>query len=214
MIQRSLRDHVNGVPEDTFLMFLEHTPVYTAGRHSRETDLLSSSIKIYSVERGGSYTYHGPGQLVVYFILNLNYLHITIKDLLKVVEDSEVKVLSSYGIQAESRTGKDAGVWLGPRKISSTGLSVKEFATMHGIALNINTDLDRFNAINPCGFPGSIMTSMSEVLGKEVDVREVRNRLFSSLLHVLGQRRIRLFYNLNSLAREYGISEQLSETVP
>ena len=203
-LQRFLQNLANKDGEDSFMLMIDHPPVYTAGRHYNESDLVDRSVPVHHIERGGSYTYHGPGQLVVYFIVNLKHLGVTMRDFVSSVQHNEVELLSHYGIESESRTGTDAGIWVSGRKISSTGFSVMEFSTMHGIALNINTDLSGFFKINPCGFPGELMTSMHQETGKEIDYYQVRRKAMSLMLKTLGPQRLRIFYSMDRFCSAAG----------
>ncbi|SHJ10568.1 lipoic acid synthetase [Desulfofundulus thermosubterraneus DSM 16057] len=174
---------------DCFLL-LEHPPVLTLGRAGGEGDILASrdrlaweGLKIYRVERGGSVTYHGPGQLVGYPILDLhNYqrdVHLLVHNLEKVI----IRVLAAFGITAGRREGYP-GVWVGEAKIASIGVAVKKWITMHGFALNVDPEMSHFKLIHPCGLQGVKMTSMHEVLGRRVSMREVKNRVIEEMAAV------------------------------
>ncbi|EQD46738.1 lipoate-protein ligase B, partial [mine drainage metagenome] len=129
------------------------------------------------VERGGSITYHGPGQLVQYYIINLKERGTNVRDLITKIHDCTITLLSEFNLAGRSELGKETGVWIGSRKIASTGLAVHEFTTLHGSALNVTTDLKKFSRINPCGFDSDIMTSLQAEVKNRIDFRSVKKRL-------------------------------------
>jgi lipoic acid synthetase len=178
-LQRDLlRARQNGLIPDVLLL-LEHRPVVTLGRSgSREHVLLTREalaargIDLFEVERGGSATYHGPGQLVGYPICDLRRFGEDVGRFIRTLEASIIQTLASFGIEAARKSGYP-GVWVGEAKICAVGVAIKRHVTMHGFALNVATDLDGFEAINPCGL-GRPVTSMSVVLGRAVGLPEVR----------------------------------------
>lgn len=177
-LQRNMAELRNsGGIKDTVIL-VEHPDVYTEGRHTLKADSIESSIK---VERGGSITYHGPGQLVSYYIVNLRDRSINILDLIHRIHKATILLLSGYGLVGRSETGKETGVWVGDKKIASTGLAVKEFTTFHGSALNVSTDLGKFNTINPCGFNPQIMTSIENETGKKIEMPALKKK-FASII--------------------------------
>ncbi len=160
------------------LVLLEHPPVVTIGRSGDRRHLLAApeflrarGIELFEVERGGDVTYHGPGQLVGYPILDLRALNEDVVRFMRTLEASIIATLDTYGITAARERGYP-GVWIGGAKIAAMGVAVKRRVTMHGFALNVNTDLDAFAVINPCGL-GRPVTSMAAVLGRPVDLGEV-----------------------------------------
>ncbi|MDI6771461.1 MAG: lipoyl(octanoyl) transferase LipB [bacterium] len=166
-----------GIPD--VLVLLQHPPVVTLGRsgraeHLRATreELLSAGIELFRIERGGSATYHGPGQLVGYPIVDLRVMGGDVVRYMRTMEESLIQTLGQFGIAAVRERGYP-GVWLGGAKICSVGVAVKRGVTMHGFALNVATALDGFALINPCGLDRPV-TSMSAVLGRPVDLGEVR----------------------------------------
>ncbi len=198
-IQRRLNALRNdGLIPDTLIM-LTHPHVYTTGIHRNQDEILDSSIEVFQVERGGSATYHGPGQLVSYFMVNLKDRGINIRDLIIAVEDAIVSLLNDYGITAEGRLHGETGVWVGNRKICSVGLAVRGFSTLHGIALNVSTDLSRFSAIMPCGMPSQIMTSMEQELGRSQDIGKVRSGMIEKLVASLGLSNPRIIRNIEEI---------------
>ena len=169
MVERRSRNEIPDV-----LILLEHPHVYTVGK--RVTDPISAEVggvPVYSVERGGQWTYHGPGQLVGYPIISLEGRGRDIRRYLRSLEQVLIDAMGKFGIVAERHEGH-TGVWVGDRKIASIGVAVRGWVTFHGFALNVNTDLDYFNRINPCGLPGEAITSMAELIGHEVSMAEVR----------------------------------------
>ncbi|MCZ2108616.1 MAG: lipoyl(octanoyl) transferase LipB [Dehalococcoidia bacterium] len=161
------------------LLLTEHRPVLTLGRSHPEPDLrvpLSTvahyGIEIHQTERGGDITYHGPGQLVAYGIIDLKGWDLGVLDYVGGLEDTVIGVLADWGLRAERKAGA-RGVWIDGRKIASLGLNVRRWVTMHGIALNVDPDMSHFDLINPCGMADVEMTSLSVEMGKTVDVTEV-----------------------------------------
>jgi lipoate-protein ligase B len=169
--------------EDT-LVLVEHPHVLTLGRNGRRENLIApGDMPVVEVERGGDVTYHGPGQLVGYPILQLREDERDVHRYLRNLEQALIATLADFAIAGERRSGL-TGVWAGPSKLASIGVAVRRrWITMHGFALNVCTDLDRFAAINPCGLPAAVMGSMASVLGRPVTLAEVR----PSLLRHLGQ---------------------------
>lgn len=178
VFQKELSDLRNVDLADDSVLVLEHPDTYTAGIHTPDGPLPPEVIR---VERGGGVTYHGPGQLVIYFIVNLKHSHMNVRDLIEWVHGVIVSLLSRHGISAESRLGKETGVWIGRRKIASTGFAVNGFTTYHGTALNITTDLTKFQRISPCGFDPEIMTSMETELGQNLDFEKIKHEIIDML---------------------------------
>lgn len=136
------------------LWVVEHDPVFTLGRNGKQTHILQSTdIPVLHVDRGGQVTYHGPGQLVIYFLLDLHRRKLGVRRLVTAIEDSIVKLLSQYGVQANSDP-KAPGVYVDGKKIAALGLRVSKGCTTHGLSLNIDMDLSPYQLINPCGYEG------------------------------------------------------------
>lgn len=159
------------------LLFLEHPHVYTLGKHGKEENLLlgeeglrKRGAQFFRVDRGGDITYHGPGQLIVYFIFLLEDLRI--KRFVEILEELVISTLDLFAIKAERIEGKP-GVWVKGKKICSIGIAVRQKVTQHGLALNVNPDLSYFSFINPCGEPNLPVTSMERELGKKTSLNEV-----------------------------------------
>lgn len=202
-LQRNLFDNMvdakraTGDAGEEYLFMLEHTPVITLGRHAHEGNLLfsedflkSHGINLYRIERGGDVTYHGPGQLVVYPLIDLEKHHLGIKAYVEKLEEAVIQTLNEYGIKGERVEGA-TGVWLEKgtlheRKICAIGVKCRRYVTMHGLALNVNNDLSPFSLINPCGFTDKGVTSIARELGHNADLREVAESLCKNLLLQLG----------------------------
>ncbi|MBI1191713.1 MAG: lipoyl(octanoyl) transferase LipB [Bacteroidetes bacterium] len=182
-----------------FLLLGDHPEVFTLGRNGAEANLLVSPEKLaaegidfFRINRGGDITFHGPGQLVGYPILDLDCLFTDIGRYLRLIEACVIEVLDGYGLKGERLPGA-TGVWLDPdnpfraRKICAIGIRASRWVTMHGFALNVNTDLDRFRLIIPCGITDKAVTSLQAELGHPVPTEEVRERwlhIFSRLFEV------------------------------
>jgi lipoyl(octanoyl) transferase len=180
------------------LVFCEHPHVYTLGKSGDEHNLLLNYIQLqaknasfYKINRGGDITYHGPGQLVGYPILSLNHLQIGLKEYIHILEEAIIRTIAHFGIKGDRLDGA-TGVWLdvasgrNTRKICAIGVRSSHWVTMHGFALNVNTDLSYFGHINPCGFTDKTVTSMEKELGKKLDFDEVAGVALKELLGLLG----------------------------
>jgi lipoyl(octanoyl) transferase len=170
------------------LLFCEHPHVYTLGKSGSPENLLADeemlkekSAKYYKINRGGDITYHGPGQIVAYPILDLEQFFTDIHKYLRLLEEAVILTLAEYGIRGERYPGY-TGVWIdadkpSARKICAMGVRTSRWVTMHGLAFNINTDLDMFKLIVPCGIDDKDVTSMQRELGREVNINEVKDKL-------------------------------------
>jgi lipoyl(octanoyl) transferase len=167
------------------IWFLEHPPVFTLGMNSRPEHLLGTgSIPVVQVDRGGQVTYHGPGQLVVYPLLDLGRAKLGVRTLVEGIERAIVATVAEWGIEAWGR--RDApGVYVGPRKLASVGLRIRRGCSYHGLALNVAMDLEPFGRINPCGYAGLEMTQVSE-LGGPAELGAAAGALAPRLLAALG----------------------------
>ncbi len=166
--QRSLAEaRIDGRLVNDVLLLLEHPPVVTLGRNSRAAHVLSpEGVDVFEIERGGDVTFHGPGQLVGYPILDLRRYKPDLHWYLRTLEDALVRALAELGITA-GRNPPFTGVWTRGRKIASIGIHVKQWVTWHGFALNVTTDLTQFERIVPCGIEGVDMTSIEREQGAE-----------------------------------------------
>lgn len=171
------------------LLFVEHPHVYTLGKSGHmenvllsEENLAKRGIDFFRINRGGDITYHGPGQVVGYPIFDLERFYTDIGKYLRNIEEVVIKTLADYGLKGERSAG-ETGVWLDPdkkgyeRKICAIGVRTSRWVTMHGFALNVNTDLNYFNFIIPCGIQNKQVTSLQKELGRELDMEEVKLRL-------------------------------------
>lgn len=175
------------------LIFVEHPHVYTLGRSGSENNLLLDYIQLkakdalfYRIDRGGDITYHGPGQIVGYPIFDLDAINIGLKEYIYRIEEAIIKTVAEYGLKA-SRLEGGTGVWLDPeisgraRKICAIGVKVSKYVTMHGFAFNVNTNLEYFNYINPCGFTDKGVTSLEKELGEKLDFESAKGRVKRNL---------------------------------
>jgi lipoyl(octanoyl) transferase len=184
------------MPGDQVVFFCEHPHVYTLGKSGQNRNLLipdafleKINASFYRIDRGGDITYHGPGQIVGYPIVDLEALHIKVKDYVSGLEEMVIRTLADYGIEAGRLEGS-TGVWMDvglpgkTRKICAIGVRVSRYVTMHGFALNVNTDLRYFQYINPCGFTDKGVTSMQQESGRTLDMDEVRENLKETFTEV------------------------------
>ena len=195
-IDNRKKDTSNKTPN--YFIFVEHPHVYTLGKSGDLSNLLLNEAQLaqkgatfYKINRGGDITYHGPGQIVGYPILDLDNFFTDIHKYLRFLEEVIIKTLAEYGIKAERSDG-ETGVWLDvgtpfARKICAMGVRTSRWVTMHGFALNSNTDLGYFDNIIPCGIKGKAVTSMEAELGEKVDLNEVKTKIlkhFTELFEV------------------------------
>jgi lipoyl(octanoyl) transferase len=183
-------DEANSLlPTQHWLLFVEHPPVYTLGKSGDEKNILISDqqlkingIEFYHINRGGDITFHGPGQLVGYPILDLDKFKTDIGWYLRSLEEVIILTMAEYGLAGERSKG-ETGVWIEPgvngkeRKICAMGIKCSRWITMHGFAFNVNTDLGYFNNIIPCGIQNKQVTSLEKELGKKVSMDEVKEKV-------------------------------------
>lgn len=178
-MQRFTDERGPGTPDE--IWFTEHPPVFTLGLNSNRDHLLApGSIAVVQTDRGGQVTYHGPGQLMIYPLLDLKRAGLSIRGLVTALERSVVDLAGEFGIEAASRP-EAPGVYVAGRKLASIGVRVRRGASYHGMALNVNVDLEPFSRINPCGFQGLEMTDLAR-LGVRDDLAAVAARLEPHLL--------------------------------
>ena len=183
------KGNINLQPITDYLLFCEHPHVITLGKSGKNSNLLlneeqlnNAGIEYYPTTRGGDITYHGPGQIVGYPIIDLEHYFNDVHKYMYYLEELIIITLKEYGIEA-GRVNGMTGVWLDydkphlSRKICAMGVKISRWITMHGFALNVNTDLNFFNYIIPCGITGKAVTSMQKELHDEVDVEEVKEKL-------------------------------------
>ena len=167
-------------------ILVEHPHVYTLGKSGDEANMMANAdflkkieATYFKINRGGDITYHGPGQLVGYPIIDLEHYKIGVREYIERMEDAIIATVGEYGLEAGRKEGA-TGVWLQPdhkvraRKICAIGVRVSRYVTMHGFALNVNTDMRYYNYINPCGFASSAVTSIQQELGREISMDEVK----------------------------------------
>jgi lipoyl(octanoyl) transferase len=185
-----------------YLIFVEHPHVYTLGKSGKENNLLiqesllkSIGAALYKIDRGGDITYHGPGQLVGYPILDLDSLGMGVKEYIYKLEQAVIETLANFNIPASRMEGA-TGVWLDTgkslqaRKICAIGVKVSRSVTLHGFALNINTDLNYFSYINPCGFADKGVTSLEKELGAKQSMEKIKDLLLNTLQQIFQWRAI------------------------
>jgi len=177
-----------GLETDNYLLFVEHDHVYTLGKSGDEENLLANKDLLkkigatyYKINRGGDITYHGPGQITGYPILDLENFFTDIHKYLRLLEEIFIKILADYGLEGERSPG-ETGVWLDvgapfARKICALGVRASRWVTMHGFAFNVNTDLGYFDHIIPCGIQDKAVTSLAAELKREVDINEVKSKI-------------------------------------
>ena len=173
------------------LLLLQHAPVFTMGRNARAENVLLSAdalrergFEIFETGRGGDVTYHGPGQVVAYPILELPAERRDVHRYVRDLEEVMIRACADYGIAAERIAGK-TGAWVGTDKVGAIGVRIARWVTSHGFALNVANDLDAFGLIVPCGIQGHGVTSLSRLLGREIDADEVAVRLAGHLAAVM-----------------------------
>ncbi len=196
LFNQLLNKKIAGEKTEGVILFCEHQHVFTIGKSGDDNNLLvdntlmqKKKIDFFHTDRGGDITYHGPGQIVVYPIIDLDNYKKSPKEYVYILENSIIEVLSRYGIKGEISQG-NIGVWLDvgtakERKICSVGVKISRKICMHGLALNVNTDLAYFDYINPCGFTDKQMTSMQKELGKKVDAERIKSMIKNELVQRL-----------------------------
>lgn len=178
-MQRFTNQRDPQTPDEVWL--LQHPPVFTQGQAGKpEHLLLPGEIPVVQVDRGGQVTYHGPGQLVGYLLLDVRRLGLGVRELVSRIEQSIVAVLASYGVEAYPKPDAP-GVYVGGAKIASLGLRIRNGRSFHGLALNVDMDLEPFGRINPCGYAGLRMTQLRDLVAVPPDINEVAARLSDEL---------------------------------
>lgn len=182
----ALTQRISGAIGDTVFL-VEHPHVYTYGRGSQLSELAPvtpvesrTPVELVSVERGGGVTYHGPGQLVAYPILDVRAKTGDMRKFLRWLEDVIIRTIAHWGVEGDHHP-EHTGVWVGERKIASLGVAVRQWISYHGIALNVSTDLRYFGAIHPCGLSPEVMTSLEALTGKNVSFADVKARFIEEI---------------------------------
>jgi lipoyl(octanoyl) transferase len=197
LLERLKEEKRFGKPSVNCLLLVEHPHVYTLGRNGDKNNMLMNAIQLKAknaefikVDRGGDITYHGYGQLVVYPVIRLDMFEIGIKEYIYRLEEAVIRTIIKYGIKGERMKGA-IGVWIdadmqSARKICAIGVKCSGFVTMHGLALNVNTDLNYFNYINPCGFVDKGVTSIEKEIKYKVDFDEIKSSITQNFSEVFG----------------------------
>ena len=201
LFERAIAQKGEGKEPEQTIILVEHPPVYTLGKSGKESNLLvaeeflkSIGAEFFHIDRGGDITFHGPGQIVGYPILDLAQLGIGLKDYIDAIEGAVIDLVAEWGIVCQRVPGA-SGVWIVEkgrqmRKICAVGVKSSRWVTMHGFALNVNTELRYFEYINPCGFVDRTATSMEKELGRRLDMEEVKERLIFHLTRKLDVNKI------------------------
>lgn len=162
-MQRYTQERGPDAPDQIWL--LEHEPVFTLGMNADASHVLApGDIPVVQIDRGGQVTYHGPGQLVIYPLIDMRRAALTVRDLLQALERSVIEYAGRFGIESQCRAGAP-GVYVGNRKLASVGLRIRRGGSYHGLALNVSMDLEPFSRINPCGYAGLRMTQLADLGG-------------------------------------------------
>ncbi len=191
IFDRQIDNKQNKLPTENNLIFCEHPHVYTIGKSGNAGNMLidDGTVPVYRTDRGGDITYHGFGQIVGYPVFDLESLGIGLREYITRLEEAVIRLLSDYDIEG-GHSAEGTGVWIDTalpyktRKICAIGVKSSRYVTMHGFALNVNTDLSYFGRINPCGFTDRGVTSMKKELGKSLDIDEVKQKLFKHIEEV------------------------------
>ncbi|MBK9099749.1 MAG: lipoyl(octanoyl) transferase LipB [bacterium] len=181
---------------DDILFLLEHPNTYTLGKTAHKDNLVGSKdylrqnqISVYDIDRGGDITYHGPGQIVGYPIIDLNNWCKDTHKYLRALEEVIINTCEEYGLKC-GRNEKHTGVWIDDRKIAAIGIKVSRWVTMHGFAFNVNTDLHLFTGIIPCGIQDKSVTSLKQELGNEINIDEVKEKLLDNFVSLFNYSKI------------------------
>jgi lipoyl(octanoyl) transferase len=197
-LQREIFDLVRHERVPDTILTVEHPHTYTLGKSSHRdhllwppSELLKKGIEVYEIDRGGDITYHGPGQFVAYPILNMNHFYHDVHRYLRDLEEVVIRLLGDYGIDATRKQHPDprknyTGVWVGERKICAIGVRFSHWTTMHGLALNVSTDLAYYHGIVPCGIRDKELTSIKNLLKKECSISDVEANFIAHFEAVFG----------------------------
>ena len=185
-IQERLRKQVliNSYKES--LILVEHDHVYTLGKNANSSNILNEVCEVIKTERGGDVTYHGPGQLVAYPIIDLKKRQIGVKTYVQQIEQLISKTLEEYGLSTHVPK-QETGVWVNDRKIASIGIHISKGVTMHGLAINVNTNLSYFDNIISCGIDGVKMTSLYKELGKKIAMNDIKKQLVNNFKQIFNK---------------------------
>ena len=199
--------------DSDIILILEHPPVFTLGRRGglenlcvSESFLEKSNIPLIHVERGGDITFHGPGQIVVYPIINLEKARLAVTDYVSNLEEVMIQTAKDSGVQAQ-RNGLNRGIWVGKKKLGSIGIAVRRGISFHGMALNVNLSLEPFNWINPCGLQNIKMTSIQQELPHHISMQHVKQSLKKHFESIFGIEL--LATDIKQLYRDFNLSSML-----
>jgi|SRR5579871_1365775 len=182
-MQRFTEERTAETPDE--IWFLEHPPVFTLGLNASPAHLLApGDIPVVQIDRGGQVTYHGPGQLVVYPLIDLRRAKLGVRDVVTALEKSVIQLATDFGIGAEAKR-EAPGIYVDGRKLGSVGIRIRRHCSYHGLAVNVNLDLEPFHRINPCGYQGLEMTQLKD-LGGPASVEQAADALEGHLLRALG----------------------------
>lgn len=183
----------SGTAADDLFLVTEHPATFTLGRRGGQQNLMvtgqflrENNIPLVHIERGGDITYHGPGQLVIYPILHLRQAGLTVSDYVYCLEELMIGLAAENGVEAV-RDQRNHGVWAGDGKLGSVGIAIRHGIAFHGLALNVNTSLEPFSWVNPCGLAGVKMTTLSQESGREIVIDQVKSGLLNQLTQVFAR---------------------------
>lgn len=187
---KAMREFTDSRDSDSIdeFWYLQHYPVFTQGLNGKSKHIIEpGNIPVINVDRGGQVTYHGPGQLVAYLLLDLARHHLGVKQLVNIMEQSIINLLEEYNIAAERITGAP-GIYVNGAKIAALGLRIRRGFSYHGLAINVDMDLGPFSRINPCGYPGMPVTQLSDLINNEsaLEIVQVQKQIHTQLLNNLG----------------------------
>ena len=215
-VWHAMQDFTNQRTADTAdeLWLVQHPPVFTQGQAGKAEHLLvPGDIPVVQSDRGGQVTYHGPGQLVAYLLLDVRRLGFGVRELVSRIEQSLIDLLASYGVSAEARADAP-GVYVNGAKIASLGLRIRRGCSFHGLALNVDMDLQPFQRINPCGYAGLAMTQLADHVAGPLAMAEVSARLREQLVKHLGYEEYIEPLIEDLLARTPAVIERVSKKLP
>ena len=185
-LEKRLLD-INANKENELIWILEHNDIYTAGTRYKKTDIIDKSIKIVETNRGGKITYHGPGQLICYFVINLNRRGKDIRKFISLIEDTIIKTLSLYKIKTFA-DNQNIGIWykdkMKDKKVAAIGVRVSKWIAYHGFSINISNNLEKYNAIIPCGIRDKGVTNLKKISNQ--DYSNLKNDLIKNFVSFLG----------------------------
>ena len=185
-IQERLRKQVLINSNKESLILVEHDHVYTLGKNANSGNILNEVCQVIKTERGGDVTYHGPGQLVAYPIIDLKKRQIGVKTYVNKIERLISKTLEEYGLSTHVPK-QETGVWVNDRKIASIGIHISKGVTIHGLAINVNTNLSYFDNIISCGIDGVKMTSLYKELGKKIPMNDIKKQLVNNFKQIFNK---------------------------